>query len=154
MVHCGPPLSQQVSNTPPDSPHRLPVVALSDDQATEMANAVAAMQMAPSAPSSHCCSCQPLPGSPPPSRVTETATAAPGSPTPCHICSTKSSSQIAVEFAQQIMDTLKSINSKQGPPPPSVKSSGEPKARASRLEFKNIKEVYVFCAMQVQPCWS
>jgi hypothetical protein len=153
MVHCSPPLSQPVSNTPPDSPRPLPVVALSDGQATEMANAVAAMQMAPSAPSSHHSSCQPPPGSPPPSLATETAPAAPGSPTPCNTCSAKSSSQVAVEFAQQFMDALKSINSKQGAPPPPAKppgESGQPKARASRLEFKTVNEVYVFNAARIQ----
>jgi hypothetical protein len=149
MVHYGPPLSLPVSNTPPDSPRRSPVVTLTDEQATEVANAIAAMQIASPAPSSHHFPCQPPPGSPPPSLATETATAAPGSPTPCHTCSTKSLSQVAVEFAQQFMDALKSINSKQGPPPPPAKPSGEsgqPKARASRLEFKTVNEVYDFNA--------
>jgi hypothetical protein len=51
---------------------------------------------------------------------------------------------VAVEFAQQIMEALKSTNTKQGPPPPPpVEPSGaeKPKARASMLEFKKVSEV-------------
>lgn len=68
MVQYHPPTSLPVSNTPPDSPG-LPVAILSDDQVTEMADAMAAMKVAPSTPSSHHCSCQLPPGSPPPSRA-------------------------------------------------------------------------------------
>jgi hypothetical protein len=49
-----------------------------------------------------------------------------------------------VEFAEQIMEALKSINAKQRPPPPPpVEPSGveKPKARASTLGFKKVSEV-------------
>jgi hypothetical protein len=134
-----------LSNSQSNSPNRAPFVALIDNQAEAMAS----LQIAPTTSTFHFPCCQTPPGNPPPSLATETATAAPGSPTPCHTCSTKSLSQVAVEFAQQFMDALKSINSQQGPPPPPAKPSGEsgqPKARASRLEFKIVNEVYVFNA--------
>jgi hypothetical protein len=137
-------MSLPATNTPPDSPGLLPVVTLNDERATEMANAIAVMQMVASTPSSHFPSCQPSPGNPPPSLATETATAAPGSPALCQTCSTKSPSQVAVEFAQQITEALKSTNTNQGPPPPPpVEPSGaeNSKARASTPEFKKVSEV-------------
>jgi hypothetical protein len=114
---------------------------LNDEQVTEMANAINAMKMTPTIPSSHLPSSENPLRSPPPSPAT------PYSPTPCQTCSKKSSSQVAVEFAQQIIEALKSTNTKQGPPAPPAKASGEPgeaKARASRLELKTVNEVYVF----------
>ena len=64
---------------------------------------------------------------------------------------TKSSSQVATDFAQQVVEALKLANAKQEPPPPVKPSSPghedkseEPKARASTLEFKKVNEVYVY----------
>lgn len=58
-----------------------------------------------------------------------------------------------MEFAEQIMEAFKSINAKQGPPPPPVEPSGveKPKARASTLEFKKVSEVYAFTGVYVLP---
>ncbi|KAF8850015.1 P-loop containing nucleoside triphosphate hydrolase protein [Acephala macrosclerotiorum] len=120
------------SNTPPDSPGQSSVGTLNIEQAKEIADAIAAMKMVPAAPSLLPSSETPL-GNPPPS------------PSRCPTCSAKSSSQVAMEFAQQLMDALKSIDSKQEPPPPPAKPSGEsvqPKARASKLEFKTVNEVW------------
>jgi len=143
MVCCGPLLSLPVS--PPDSPGPLHVVAWSDDQATEMANAIAAMKMAPTL-SSHFSYSETLLGNPPPT------------PSPCPNCTTKSSSQVAMEFAQQLVEVLKSVNAKQEPPPPAKPFSAghgdkseEPKARASTLEFKKVNEVYVYQST-ARPC--
>jgi hypothetical protein len=79
--------------------------------------------------------------------------------TPCHTPPTNESSSqvVTVQFAQQFLDVLKSLSAKQGPPPPGKpsKATGDvPSARASRLEFKTVHEVYVFCEFQVQPCCS
>jgi hypothetical protein len=70
---------------------------------------------------------------------------------PCPHCPTKSSPQIAAEFAQQVVKALKSVNAKQEPPPPAKPSSPghkdeseEPKAQASTLGFKKVNEVYVY----------
>jgi hypothetical protein len=96
------------------------------------------MKMVPTIPSSHLPSSENSFGNPPPSLAT------PSSPTPCQTCSTKEPAQVAVEFAEQIMEALKSINAKQGPPPPpAVEPPGveKPKARASTLEFKKVSEV-------------
>jgi len=59
-----------------------------------------------------------------------------------------------MQLAQQFLDILKSLSTKQGPPPPpaatdEVKSEESP-ARASKLEFKTVNEVYVFRGMDVQ----
>lgn len=93
-------MSLPASNKPSDSLGLLPIVTLNDEQATEMANAIAAMQIASTTPSSY-----PLPsenalGNPPPSLAT------PPSPV-CQTCSTKAPSQVAVEFPQQIVEALK-----------------------------------------------
>jgi hypothetical protein len=111
----------------------LPVVVFSDEQATEMANAIAAMKMTPPL-SSHFSYSETLFGNPPPT------------PYPCLNCTTKSSSQV-----QQFVEALKSVNAKQEPPPPAKPfssghedKSAEPKARASTLEFKKVNEVYVY----------
>jgi hypothetical protein len=93
------------------------------------------MKMVPTL-SSHFSSSGTLLGNPPPT------------PSPCPHFPTKSSSQIAAEFAQQVVEALKSVNAKQEPPPPAKPSSpgheDEPKARASTLEFKKVNEVYVY----------
>jgi hypothetical protein len=131
-------MSLLASNTPPDSPGLLPIVTLNDEQATEMANAIAAIKMAPTILSSYLPSSENPLGNPPPSLVTLC------SPTPCQTCSTKEPSQVTMEFAEQIMEALKSINAKQRPPPPPpVELSGaeNTKARALTLEFKKVSEV-------------
>ena len=138
MVQCHPPMSLPASNTPPDSLGLLPIVILNDEQAREIANAIAAIKIAPTIPSSHLPSSENLLRNLPPSLATLC------SPTPCQTCSTKEPSQVAVEFAKQIIEALKSINAKQGPPPPPpVELSGakNTKARASTLEFKTVSEV-------------
>jgi hypothetical protein len=61
MGYYGPPLS------PPDSPRPLPVVTWSDDQATEMANAIAVMKIAPITLLSRFSSSETLLGNPLPS---------------------------------------------------------------------------------------
>jgi hypothetical protein len=143
MVCCGPLLSLLVS--PLDSPGPLYVVAWSDDQAMEMANAIAAIKMAPTL-SSHFSYSKTLLGNPPPT------------PSPCPNYTTKLSSQVTIEFAQQLVEVLKSVNTKQEPPPPTKPFSAghgdkseEPKARASTLEFKKVNEVYVYQSI-ARPC--
>ena len=103
-----------------------------------MADAIAAIRLDPTL-SSHFSSSRTLLGNPPPT------------PSPCPNCLTKSSSQVAAEFAQQVVEALKSVNAKQEPPPPAKPSrpghedgSEEPKARASTLGFKKVNEVYVY----------
>jgi hypothetical protein len=152
MIQCHPPMSLPPSNTPPDSPGQSPVVILNDEQAMEMENAIAAMQVTLSVPCSHCSSCQRPPGSPPPSRATEPT---PCSPTPCLTPPTnQSSSEVEfVQLAQQFLDILKSLGSNQGPPPPATADkaeSEEPPTRASKLEFKTVNEVFVFRGMQLR----
>ena len=135
MVYCGSALSLPVS--PPNSISPVPIVAWSDDQTTEMANAIAAMKLTPTRSSHFSCS-ENLFGNPPPI------------PYPCPNC-TRSNSQVATDFAQQFMEALKLANAQQEERPPPVKpsSSGpedksdEPKARASTLEFKEVNEVCV-----------
>jgi hypothetical protein len=63
-----------------------------------------------------------------------------------------------MEFAQQLVEVLKSVNAKQEPPPPTKPFSAghgdkseEPKARASTLEFKKVNEVYVYQST-ARPC--
>jgi hypothetical protein len=145
MVYCGPTLSLPAS--PPDSLSPLPIVAWSDGQTAEMANAIAAMKMAPNL-SSHFSYSETLLGNPPPT------------PYPCPNC-TKSSSQVATDFAQQFVEALKFANAKQEPPPPAKPSSAghedkseEPKARASTLEFKKVNEVCVYARAQPDLCQS
>ena len=145
IVQRHPPMSLPRTNTPPDSPDPSPLVILNDEQAMEMENAIAAMQVTLSVPSSHCSSCQHPPGSPPPSRATETT---PCSPTPC-LTSPMNQSPSQVEFvklAQQFLDLLKTLSANQGPPPPPVTAdkaeSEEPPARAPKLEFITVNEVY------------
>ena len=84
----------------------------------------------------------------PPEDASEATTTDLCSPTPCHRSPTNqtSSQVVTTEHVQQFLDILKSLSTMQGPPPPPAKpsgESGEPKARASRLEFKTVNEVYV-----------
>jgi hypothetical protein len=130
MVQYNPPLPS--ANTPPESPTLSPVVTLTDEQATEMENAIAAMKIIPTTPSSHCSCCQHLP-----ENITDSAT-------PCQKYSTRLNSETAVEFAKQIVEALKSANDSKelSPPPPVEQSTTEkPKVRASTLEFKTVNEV-------------
>ena len=149
MVQCHPLMSLPPTNTPPDNPGQLPVVILNGEQATEMENAIAAMQVTLSVPCSHCSSCQRPPGSPPPSRTTKPSTC---SPTSC-LTPPTNQSLLQVEFvqlAQQFLDILKSLGSNQRPPPPATvdkTESEEPPARASKLEFKTVNKVFVFHSM-------
>jgi hypothetical protein len=119
MIHCGPPLVLPPSATPPHSPILSSVVALDDDQAKEMASAIAAMKIPPTTPYYHCCSCQS------PSGIT-------------------TSTQVEfVRLAKQFLDVIKSHSTMQGPPPPRVAAADVPPARASKLEFKTVNEVSV-----------
>jgi hypothetical protein len=65
---------------------------------------------------------------------------------------------VTTEHVQQFLDILKSLSAKPGPPPPPGKPSKATgnvlSARASRLEFKTVHEVCVFCEFQVQMCCS
>ena len=149
MVQCHPPVSLPPTNTPPDSPGRPHATTLNDEQAIEMANAVAAMKLVPTAQLSDFSSC-PSPRDPPPSLVTETATAAPSSPTLCHTCLTSSSSQVAREVARQVVEALESLGTNQAPPSAAAAEveSKEPPAHLSKLglqtstlEFKTVDEL-------------
>ena len=55
-----------------------------------------------------------------------------------------------MQLAQKFLDILKALSAKQGPPPPPAAAdkcgSEEPPARASKLEFKAVNEVFVFHA--------
>ena len=129
-------MSLPPTSIPPDSPGLSSIVILNDEQAMEIADAIAAIKMPPTIISSQLPS-RNLLRNPPPSLATLYT------PTPCQNCPTKSPSQVAVDFAQQLIEAFKSINSKQGPPPPPAEPSDarEPKARASTLEFKKVSEV-------------
>ena len=150
MVHNGPPLSLLPADTPPDSPRPWTVTTLSDDQAIEMASAIAALRMAPTAPSSTSPSCQILSKDPPPSSASKSTPTAQYPPTPCHTFPTNHLlSQDVVELAQQFMEILKSINSQNssasaGPHASTTESSNteKPRERASRLEVKSVVEAY------------
>ena len=155
MVQCHPSIALPLTNTPPESPSLRPFVTLSDEQSKEMANAIAAMKMVTTIPSSGFHSRQLSPENPPPSLVTAAATAAPGSPVPCHTCSTKKSLQVEMmQLAQDFLGVLKSLSTKQEPPPPPIAAdkvgSEEPLARASKFKFKAVNEVFVFRGIQIQ----
>jgi hypothetical protein len=69
----------------------------------------------------------------------------------------QSSSQVVTtEHVQQFFDILRSLNANHGPPPPPAAAekveSKEPPARASKLDFKTVNEMYVFNTAQVQVC--
>ena len=151
MVQCYPPMPLPPTNAAPGSPGPFSIISLGDYQAMEMANAIAAMRVTSSA---SCSACQPPSGNSLPSRATEIT---PCSSTPCLTSPTKQSSSQAefVQFAQQFLDILKSLSTKQGPPPQPAAADGvkyeEPPARASKLEFKCVDEVFLFRSMQVQP---
>jgi hypothetical protein len=131
---------------PPSSPN-LSFTTLNDAQ--ELVKAVMDMQMATThAPR---CTCSHTPPEDP-SEATPTDLC---SPTPCHTSPTNqtSSQVVTTEHVQQFWDIPNSLITKQGPPPPPTKpsgESGEPKARASRLEFKAVNEVYVSNAARIQ----
>jgi hypothetical protein len=133
MVHHGPPLFQPESTTPPDSPRLLPVVTWSDDQATEMANAIAAMKITPTTLSSHFSSSETLLGNPPPSPEAS-----------------------VVEHLEQLISTiieakLSTSAGKSEDPKPVAPGDNKPEdvaAEASRLEFKTVDEMYVSSSVQ------
>jgi hypothetical protein len=138
MAQFHPPMSLRPTNTPPESPNLSPIVTLTDEQAMEMEKAIAAMKMIPTTPFSHCNCYQYLPEN----SALSLATA--DSATPHQTCSTILNSQIAVEFAKQIVEALKSSkDGKELPPPPHVEqpTTEQPKSRASTLEFKKVSEV-------------
>ena len=69
----------------------------------------------------------------------------------CLNCPTKSSLQVTTEFAQQVIKAFKSVNAKKEPPFPAKPFSlsykdklEEPKARALMLGFKKVNEVYIY----------
>jgi hypothetical protein len=151
MVQTGPPMSVACPRTPPTSPGLAPApqaFTLNDaQQFLEMIKAVIDMQVA-SAPAPKC-NCSHTPP-----EVISTSLC---SPTPCHTFPTNQPSAqiVTTEHVQQFLDILKSLSTMQGPPPSPTKpsgESGEPKARASRLEFKTVNELYVFNVTQVHTC--
>jgi hypothetical protein len=154
MVQNGPPMSAACPRTPPTSPDLAPAqqaFTLNDaQQFIEIVKAVMDMQIA-SAPAPKC-TCSHTPP--------EVTSADLCSPTPCHTFPTNQPSAqiVTTEHVQQFLDILKSLSAKQGPPPPPGKPSkatgDAPSARASRLEFKTVHEVCVFCEFQVHPCCS
>ena len=76
----------------------------------------------------------------PPSEATPTE--------PCSPTANQPSAQVVTtEHAQQFLDILKSLSTSQDSPPPTATDevkSEEPPARASKLEFKTVNEVFVF----------
>lgn len=128
MVHYDPPLFQPESTTPPDSPRLSPVIALSDDQAMEMVNAIAAMKMFPNTLSSHFSSSETLLGNPPPTPEAS-----------------------VVEYLEQLISKIieaKLPTSRKSEDPKPV-ALGDVAAEASRLEFKTVDELYVLNSAQV-----
>jgi hypothetical protein len=146
MIQASPSVALAQPSTPPSSPSLLSsehVVTLSIAQEfLDMVKAVVAMQIASSpAPK---CTCSHTP----PEKPIEATSIDLCLRTPCHTSPTDqaSSQVVTTEHVQQFLDILKSLGTMQGPPPPPTKpssESGEPKGRASRLEFKTINEVYV-----------
>ena len=126
---------------PPSSPNlSLSKCFLTLSDAQELAKAVTNMQMG----STHAakCTCSYTP----PENLSEATLTDHYSPTLCYMSPTNQTSSqfVTTEHVQQFLDILKSLSTKQGPPPPHAKPpGGEPKARASRLEFKTVNEVYV-----------
>ena len=139
------PLALAQRTAPPSCPNLSPskcFVTLSDAQ--ELIKAVMDMKM----PSSHApkCACSHTPPEDP-SEATSTDLCP---PTPCQTPLPKESSSqaVIVQFAQEFLEILKSLSTKPGPPPPPAAAdkvkSEEPPARASKLEFKTVNEVFVF----------
>jgi hypothetical protein len=109
----------------------------------DLSQAIMDMQM----PFSHAPKC--MCSHTPPDDPSEAASTDLCPPTPGHSFPTHQPSQqiVTTKHVQQFLDILKSLSTMQGPPPPPTKpsgESGEPKARASRLEFKTVNELYVF----------
>ena len=130
MVHCDPPIYLPPTNTPPNSPGRPDATTFNDEEAIEVA----------------------------PSLATETAMVAPSPPTPHHSSLTSLSSQVAREFAQQVVEALRSLGTNQAPLSAATAEveSKEPPVHPSeldlemtRLEFKTVDERYVPNSEQV-----
>jgi hypothetical protein len=127
--------------TPPSSPNLSPSKGFdSISDAQELVQAVKDMQIA----STHAtkCTCSHTP----PEDASE-ATLTYSSPT--FPTSQPSPQIVTTEHVQQFFDVLKSLSTKQGPPPPAAADKGGPEeapARASKLEFKAVNEVFVFRA--------
>jgi hypothetical protein len=135
---------------PPSSPNPSPSKCfdtVSDDQ--ELIRAVKDMQMAPGHATKCACSHTP------PEDASEATPTEPCSPTPGLAFPANQPLAQVTEYVQQVLDILKSLSPQQGPPPLPAKpsgESGEPKARASRLEFKTVNEVYVSNAARTKVC--
>jgi hypothetical protein len=119
MVHHGPPLFQPESTTPPDSPRLLPVIALSDDQAMEMAIAIAAMKVAP-----------PNPPPSPEASVIERL------------------EQLISKIIEAKLSTSAGKSEVPKPVAPGDNKPEDVAAEASRLEFKTVDEMYVSNSVQ------
>jgi hypothetical protein len=127
----------------PSQPLSEQLITLSNAQEfVDMVKAVVAIQIASSPAPKYTCSHTP-PGDPSESSSTDLCL-----PTPHHTFPTTQPLHIVTtEHIQQFLDILKSLSTKQGPPPLPAKpsgKSGKPKARASKLEFKTINKVYIF----------
>jgi hypothetical protein len=139
----------QLTN-PPSSPNLSPskcFVTLGDVQ--ELVKAVIDMQMPHGHAPKYTCSYTP------PEDLSEATSTDLCPPTPYQtpLPNEPSSQAVIVQLAQQFLEILKSLSTKQDPPPPAATDkaeSEEPPARASKLEFKAVNEVYVFRGMQVQ----
>ena len=132
--------------TPPSSPNpwsAKPFTTSSDGQ--ELIKAVTNMQM-DNTRFQRCAYSQT-----PPENSSEASPTELCSPTPCHESPTNQISSQIVTYhqVQQFLDIFNKLAIKQEPPPtpfPPIKlsgESGEPRARASKLEFKTVNEVYV-----------
>jgi hypothetical protein len=153
MIQASPSVALAQPTTPPSSPNLSSsehIVTLNNaQQFIEVVKAVVDMQMA-SAHAPHCTCSHTPPGDP--LEVTSTDLCSP-TPHPTFSTNQPSAQIVTTEHVQQFLDILKSLSAKQGPPPPPTKpsgESGEPKARASRLEFKTVNEVYVSSAVRIQ----
>ena len=107
------------------------------------------MQMASIHVAKCTCSHTPLEDS---SEATSTELCSPN-PGPAYLANQPLAQVVTTEHIQQFLDILKTLSTKKGPPPPPTKpsgDSGEPKARASRLEFKTVNEVYVSNAARIK----
>jgi hypothetical protein len=148
-------VSTEMVQTPlPFAPPSSPNLSLSkcfntSSDAQELVKAVMDMEIASGRPPNCTCSHTP-PEDASEATPTEPCSQTAGLAFPANQPSTQ---VVTTEYVQQFLDILNSLSTKQGPPPPPAKppsESGEPKARASRLEFKTVNEVYVSNAARIQ----
>jgi hypothetical protein len=136
--------------TPPSNPNlALSHCFITSSDTQELVESVMDMQMASGCAPNRTCSHTP------PEDPSEATPIEPCSPTPglAFPANQPSAQIVTTEHVQQFLEIFKSLSTQQGPPPPPPKpsgESGEPKARASRLEFKTINEVYVSNAARIQ----